>query len=194
MKKHLRLLKNLAGGIAALMLGVTNVEADSIARGQRGPTEWQADLRLGFAERENTTGVTTKSIVSQNVLKYWNGGSIGMWGYASMPYRALDNGKTESSGVGDMTLGLGPRFTRTNSIGSFHFLPYVALTLPTGDSSARPALGNDRLDLKLGTGFTYLTRDKKGEIGGHSNIPIRGLGLHAILLTKCMGACWWAED
>ena len=58
----------------AVCIGITGSSyADSIARGQRGPTEWQADIRLGFAEKENVVGATTKSIVNNNVFKYWNG-------------------------------------------------------------------------------------------------------------------------
>lgn len=166
------------------LMGSTNVDADSIARGQRGspydenglPMHWQADIRLGVGEKENAAGINTKSIVNNNVLKYWNGGSKGVWGFASVPYKALDNGKTESSGLGDVTFGGGPRGAFTNSMGSFHFLPYLAVTLPSGNSTARPALGNDRVDLKLGTGFTYLTLEKKGEIGGALEYTRTGIG------------------
>ncbi len=164
-EKVTRWKKALFTGVACLgILG--NVHADSIARGQRGPTEWQADLRLSLGERENTAGVATRSLVNQNIVKYWNGGSKGIWGFGAFPYKILDNGTSENSGLGDITLGGGPRFAFTNYVGSFHFLPYVALTLPIGDSTSKPALGNNRIDFKVGTGFTYLPSSKKGEISG----------------------------
>ncbi len=153
-----------------------NAYCDSIAKGQRGPTEWQLDDRAGITEKVNDAGVKSRGMVSQNVLKYWNGGGKGLFAFGAVPYKSLESGKVKSKGLGGITLGGGPRGAFTNNIGSFHFLPYVSLTLPTGDSKEKPALGNDRLDLKVGSGFTYLTKKNKGEIGAAIEYTKTGLG------------------
>ena len=156
-----KLLKSVS--LACIILAAQNSCADSIFRGMRGPTEWQGDVRVGISERENSKGKTI-SIVSNNILKYWDGDRVGKFGYLAVPFKHIDTGNSHNSGLGDISFGVGPRLRYTNSFGEIQILSHVGLVAPTGDSDNKPSLGNDRFDFKSGFGLTYLTPGKKGEI------------------------------
>lgn len=164
----MKLMKNIARSIRKASLIVLagaslSAYADSIFRGARGPTEWQADARISVGERANDSS-KTKSFVNNNIIKYWSGDSLGLFGFASIPYKSVNNGKFNSNGLGDITIGVGPRGSYTNSIGSLHCSSYAGIVIPIGDSSSKPSLGNNRWDMKFGIGLTYFTPKRNGEI------------------------------
>ncbi|MBI3622976.1 transporter [Candidatus Pacearchaeota archaeon] len=77
-----------------------------------------------------------------------------------MPYKYTKTPSGSSKGLGDITLGIGPRFT----INNYHIFGYAALTFPTGDHESKPQLGTGRHDIKLGGLATILSNDKSLEI------------------------------
>lgn len=150
-------------GLATLLLASGEVKGDSIFRGMRGPSDWQADVRLGVSQRENKAGETT-SVVNNNVLKYWDGDKTGKFSYLSIPFKDISAGNNYNSGLGDISFGFGPRVRYANSFGEVQILSHVGLVAPTGDTDKRPNLGNGRWDFKTGFGLTYLTPSKKKEV------------------------------
>jgi hypothetical protein len=141
--------------------------ANDIYIAPRGPTNWQIDFRAGYSEKTDDNGNTTKTTTQNDVLKYWDGDKFGWFGYANIPaYKEVNNGKSSSRGFGDVALGFGPRGTfylDEGKSGSFHWIGYSGAVLPTADVRV-PVLGNDRIDIKSGAFFTYLTPKKKAEI------------------------------
>lgn len=144
-----------------------SVRGNDIFIGTRGPTPWQFDARVGYSEKTDSKDATTKTINQNDVLKYWNGNKIGLFGYVNVPaYKKVDNGRISSEGFGDIAFGLGPRGTiylDGGKSGTLHFLSYTGAILPTAEVKT-PALGNDRFDIKSGASLTYLTPQKKMEI------------------------------
>jgi len=130
--------------------------ADDIFKGRRFSKTWQADERFSYYKDEKDVEIFKNNFV----LKYCDGDKSGKWGLVSLPYRLGDSQKGSSNGLGDITLGFGPR----GRIDNFHWLLYGALTFPTG--SFEKKLGNGRLDKKIGGFFTYLTAGEKFEIDG----------------------------
>ena len=144
--------------------------------GVRGPTEWQLDLRQGHIERKDKLGNRLTIDFGNAILKYWNGDKAGLFGFVNVPYRSIDNGKSNSDGLGDVALGIGPRlrFDFGNK-GSLHLLSYAGASLPTGDSKETPSLGNDRVDGKFGLYSTYLSSGKRFEIDGSFEYSLAGV-------------------
>lgn len=142
---------------AGAILASQPARADDFAKGMRGPTDHQADLRLGYTENDQGVQAYTETLL----LKYWDGKEIGKFGLLALPYKQIDGPKSDSEGVGDLTLSLGPRASFGKRL---HFMSYAGLSLPTGDDKAKPALGTGRIDLKLGLTGTYQFPDKKTEL------------------------------
>lgn len=140
--------------------------AADIFNGVIGPTNWQADNRITYSKNEN--GV--EKITDNLILKYWDGSSIGKWGFISSPYTSIDAPNSSGEGIGDMSIGFGPR----GEIGNLHLFLYGALTLPTGNTDGSIPIGFGRYDVKLGLFTTYLTPDKKYEIDSSSEYRFTG--------------------
>ena len=152
--------------LATTLAVATAAGADDIFKGMRGPTNWQADGRVSYAQNEKgATNVTNTAI-----LKYWDGDGFGKWAFASVSYRFVAANNGQANGFGDITIGAGPR----GRIGNLHQLFYGALTFPTGDSGFVPALGNGRYDTRLGCFVTYLSPDKSFDIDGSVEYNITG--------------------
>lgn len=157
---------NVARKIKAITAGLClagAVEAENFMRGVRGPTDWQFDTRATVSKRE-LNGKETTSITDTASIRYWNGGSKGVFGYVVAPYRFVDSGSAQRDGLGDISLGFGPRGALTNGIGSFHIISTFGLILPTGDEKVNPRLGNGRTDMRFSIGGTYLTLPKTTEV------------------------------
>ncbi len=155
-------------GLAALVTSALPASADVIFKGARGPTDWQLDVRAAYARNEKGVETITETLF----LKYWDGKQKGKWFFANVPYKHISSSHKESAGIGDITLGAGPRGT----VGNFHFLPYGGITLPTAsvNSAGTPALGNGRHDLKAGCFVTYLTKGKGFEVDGSLEYAVTG--------------------
>ncbi|HLC65617.1 MAG TPA: transporter [Candidatus Nanoarchaeia archaeon] len=144
----------LALGLATALSG--EAKAGDIFIGARGPTNWQLDGRVGYSRNEKGVEAVTNNLI----LKYWDGDSIGKWAFVNLPYKFVSSAGESDNGIGDVSIGAGPR----GRIGDAHLLPYISLTLPTGDSRGKIAIGNGRYDTKIGVNATYLTQDKNLEI------------------------------
>ena len=157
-------VKNFVAGIVVSTLGVLSADADDIYKGVISQTNWQYDQRVSYGEKElNRT--TTATMGSNSILKYWNGNTKGIFGFVNVPWKSLDTETVHSSGIGDVTLGLGPRGRfDVRDTGSFHWISYAGAIVPTGNNTTKPALGNGRTDFKTGCFATYLTLDKKFEV------------------------------
>lgn len=153
-------------GLATLVATALPASADAIFKGVRGPTEWQLDERVTYST--NDRNVT--AFANTFILKYWDGKETGKWFFAIVPYKHIDAPNGEATGVGDITLGFGPRGT----IGNTHFLTYGGITLPIGSTETIPALGTGRYDLKIGSSVTYLTPGKGFEIDGSLEYALTG--------------------
>lgn len=149
--------KNLVA-IAACAALTHPALADDIYKGVRGPTNLQLDDRISY----NTNEKGVKALSNNLTLKYWDGDTAGKWFFVNAPYRYIHSSENTASGLGDLTLGGGPR----GKMGNLHFLSYGALITPTGNDQSKPVLGTGRLDKKLGAFTTYLTPDKKFEMDG----------------------------
>ncbi len=148
--------------------------ADSIYKGVRGPTNWQLDERIGYAERDTSPSKTTTA-AENTILKYWSGDKTGIFGFANIPGKYTEKGENSSSGIGDIALGIGPRGKLDfGTHGSLNFLSYAGLTLPTGDDLSKPSLGTGRLDERVGLFATYLSQNKKFETGASFEYTFTG--------------------
>ncbi len=132
--------------------------ADGILKGTRGPTNWQVDERVVYSKNEKDIETITNNLT----LKYWNGDEFGGWGFVSVPYKIINSPEGFNNGLGDITVGIGPR----GRINNLYWLSYGALTLPTGISEGKVQLGTGRVDTKFGILITYLTSNKKFEVDG----------------------------
>jgi len=159
----------LTGALVSALINPASAKANDIVIGTRGPTEWQADFRVGYSEKEDTKGKVTKTVTQNDVLKYWNTalkgekGEAGVWGFCNVnPYKSVDNGKTQDSGFGDLVFGAGPRFSTIIGEGSLHCLTYGGAILPTGEKEkGKPSLTGDRTDLFAGAFMTYFPEAKR---------------------------------
>lgn len=140
--------------------------ANDIYIGTKGPTEFQADDRIGYSRNEK--GV--KTLANNLILKYWDGDELGIWANVNLPYKFIDSPQGSNHGLGDISAGLGPR----GRIGKFHWFLYSALAFPTGESEGNVPLGNGRSDFKIGGLATYLTDDKKFEVDGTMEYALTG--------------------
>ncbi|HBA27580.1 MAG TPA: hypothetical protein DCY98_09365 [Nitrospinae bacterium] len=153
-----RLLKIFAV-VCSLTLTIilsSNVYADEITKGVRGPTLWQIDDRIIY----NKTTINVEATTNNFILKYWDGDGFGKWGFVSLPYKFINSQKGTDDGLGDMAAGFGPR----GRIDNYHYFLYGAVTFPTGDTEKKNALGNGRYDARLAWLSTYFIADKRFEI------------------------------
>ncbi len=147
----------LAGSLY-LTTSMLNSYANDMFIGVRGPTNWQLDVRATYSENEKNIETITNNLM----LKYWDGNKLGKWFFVSVPYKFVDSLQGSNKGIGDITIGLGPR----GRINYIHWFLYGALMLPTGASEEKVPLGNGRLDIRTGVFATYLTGSKNFEIDG----------------------------
>ncbi len=137
-------------------------QAENFMRGVRGPTDWQFDNRIRLTNQENK-GTKTESFTDIMSIRYWNGSDKGIFGYIAIPYKFINAGNQRNNGLGDIGIGIGPRGSITNNLGSFHFLSTIGLQLPTGENIEMPRTGNGRTDLRFSLGITYLIPSQKTE-------------------------------
>jgi len=139
-------------------------KADDFLIGTRGPTPIQFDHGINYTRRETAQGVSDNWIQS-NVVKFWTGKELGFFAIGALPYKFLGANGAESSGLGDLTLKLGPRGTfDLGKQGSFHWITAAGASFPVGDATTRPALGTGRYDFKGGFTTTWLDTAKKNEV------------------------------
>lgn len=148
----------LALGLLPLSM---QAKASDIFIGGRGPTNFQIDTRLSYTEKTDNKGNKTASFGDNEILKYWDGKEIGVFGFINGSAKSIDNGKEKSTGLGDLVLGIGPRGTADlGKYGTLDWISYLGASLPTGDEKLKPALGNGRYDLKAGLFSTWLSKQK----------------------------------
>lgn len=148
----------IAGITLGSLLPFQKASADDIYKGMRGPTNWQLDYRVSYFENEQKIKATTGNLI----LKYWDGDEFGWFGFCNLPYKNIDAPSSSSLGFSDISAGFGPR----GRLDNLHWSSYISFTFPTGDDESKPALGNGRLDTKIGLLGTYLTTDKRYELDG----------------------------
>ena len=155
-----KILKNyvLVGSLALATVFPSSALANDIFKGVRGPTNWQLDERVIYSKNEKNLEILTNN----TILKYWDGNKFGKWGFISLPYKLVSSKKGSKNGLGDITIGIGPR----GRIDNFNWFLYGALKFPTGDSKGKIALGNGKYDKKIGFLLTYLSTNKKFEVDG----------------------------
>lgn len=151
----------LVAGLAGLLS--CNVNAQSVFTGLRGPTNLQVDDRVSYTEKESQKRVTTRATGNNLILKYFNGKEQGIFGFANIPYKSLKSGEKSSEGLGDIALGIGPRFETPLANGKLGVLSYLGPVLPTGNKNSTLALGTGRVDGKAGFFGTWLSNSKKYE-------------------------------
>ena len=156
--KYIRRGVIIAGITLVSLIPFQKISADDIYKGIRGPTSWQLDSRVSYFENEHKSNTTTGNII----LKYWKGDEFGLISFLNLPYKNINSLGKSSIGVGDISLGCGPR----GRLDNFHWISYVSTTFPTGDDKSKPTLGNGRLDIKTGLLGTYITSDKRYELDG----------------------------
>jgi hypothetical protein len=174
-----------AATLGTLLLAQSNTaNADDIFKGVKGPTKWQLDLRESYMQKTDLKGLVTTTSINNDVIKYWSGNNAGLFGFVNVPaYKTIDNGISKSAGFGDIVLGVGPRGKFNLDQGSFNFLSYVGVGVPTGDSKCKPAIGTDRYDMKAGIYTTTLNAKKTLELttsldytrAGKTSSGVRGL-------------------
>ncbi len=165
-RKNLR--KYLAAGALALATIIPiSGNAQSIFNGLRGPTVFQVDNRVSYSTKEAQTGIRTQIPANNLILKYWDGAENGIFAFVNLPYKNIKSGNIESEGIGDILLGIGPRFERKLGENKLGLLTYFGTVLPTGDKSAKLALGTGRSDSKVGLFGTLLSASKKYEADVH---------------------------
>ncbi|MBI2047400.1 hypothetical protein HYT26_04545 [Candidatus Pacearchaeota archaeon] len=152
------LKKTIIAGISALATALfSQAYADGILRGVPYPLtfKYQIEERIVYSENEKGIKTATDTIF----LKYRNEDILFSIG---MPYKYVEQ-HSSLDGFGDASVLLG--LIRKIEVGkdNLHLLPYCSLTFPTAETK-EIALGNERLDEKLGIAATYLTEDKRREI------------------------------
>lgn len=158
----LKLLSTALVMYATAIFAPVKASADDIYKGVRGPTNWQLDERIAYSRNEKNAEAVTNNII----LKYWDGDEFGKFGFISLPYKSIDSNNLSENGIGDISIGLGPR----GRIGNLHWMLPLTSTFPTGNNG----LGNERYDLKTIILATYLTSDKKYELDWISEYAFTG--------------------
>ncbi|MDD5133341.1 MAG: hypothetical protein PHD81_01530 [Candidatus Nanoarchaeia archaeon] len=163
--KIIKILKK-AAVIGALALAITlpvSVKAQSVFNGLKGPTKFQVDNRINYSTKEIPSGENVDSFTNNLIFKYWDGTNKGTFAFVNLPYKVIKSGEYNSSGIGDISLGIGPRFETKLKENKLGFLTYLGAVLPTGNKNSKPALGTGRTDYKLGLFGTLLSESKKYE-------------------------------
>ncbi len=149
-------------GIAALTVAL-NASAQSVYTGLRGPTDFQLDDRVSLTHKETQTGKISYTKANNSILKYWNGTDKGVFAYANVPVKSIESEGDKSEGLGDIAVGVGPRFDVKVGEGKLGLLSYVGPVFNTGDVKEKPALGTGRTDYKTGLFGTLVDGAKKYE-------------------------------
>ena len=160
-KKTLRKASKIWVALAALIPASLN--AQSIFTGLRSQTEFQIDNRASYSARESQTGAKTETLANNFILKYWNGTNRGVFAFVNLPYKNIKSGENESRGIGDISLGVGPRFERKIGKNKLGLITYLGGVLPTGNSGTALTLGTGRIDYKAGLFGTFLSGSKRYE-------------------------------
>src|SRR3989344_7845252 len=130
--------------VALTALSAQSAEGQSIFQGKKGPTNFQLDERVSFSRNEQSVDALANTLI----LKYWDNGK---WIFVNIPYRFIETPNGSNDGLGDVSVGAGPRAI----IGNTEMLPYFALVLPTGETGTITT-GNGRFDVKIGAASTSL--------------------------------------
>jgi hypothetical protein len=151
--------------LSTVLLALTQTtKADDIVKGVKGPTKWQLDLRENYIQK-STGGITTTTTINNDIIKYWSGDKLGVFGFANIPaYKTIENKNSNSHGFGDISFGIGPRGKFNLGAGTFNFLSYIGASFPTGKTNCKIALGNNRTDFKAGLYTTILNANKNLEL------------------------------
>src|SRR3989344_40043 len=157
----------------ATMTSISSSRAhgQTIFQGMRGPTNLQLDERLSFSKSEQDVNVLANNLI----LKYWDGSNFGKFGFINIPYKFIDSQNGSNSGMGDISIGVGPRGTIKN----LNLIPYFSLTFPTGETKGI-ATGNGRVDKKVGMAATYLFHDRNAELTSSFEYNSTGKNHHGI--------------
>ena len=147
------------GGLCFIATILSNAYADGILRGVPYPLpfKYQIEDRLVYSENEKGVKTATNTLF----LKYRNEDILCSIG---VPYKYVEQQSTQADGFGDASALVS--LIRKIEIGrdNLHLMPYAGLTFPTSETDGKTALGNERLDKKLGLAATYLTENKRREI------------------------------
>lgn len=148
----------MGAGLAAPGLG------DDIQKAILGKpdTRFQIDSRLGLGGNDKGTETCAGNVILK--FKYPTGKHFGMWGFVNAPWKEIHSPKGGNSGLGDVTLGAGPRGNFNIGEGEVNWLSYGGLTLPTGDYKDGVPLGNGRADTNTGAYATWMPKSKNYEI------------------------------
>lgn len=132
-----------------------HINASDIFIGLKSPTNWQLDQRINFTKNDQDIETITDNLI----LKYWDGENVGKWVFLNLPYKFVNSPLGSNNGLGDISLGFGPR----GKIKNFHIFGYFSSTFPTADSKGI-ILGNRRYDKNIGILSTYLSNNRKFEV------------------------------
>lgn len=138
--------------VVLAVLSAESAQGQTIFQGKKGPTNFQLDERISFSRNEQNVNTMGNNLI----LKYWDEDK---WVFVNVPYRFIETRNGSNQGLGDVSFGVGPR----GVIGNAEILPYLALTLPTGETKGI-ATGNGKLDKKVGVAATYLFYNKNAEL------------------------------
>src|SRR3989344_3510490 len=128
--------------IGSLILAIaphTKAYADDILKGAKTPTNWQFDQRVSYSSQEKKNKITgkeekTRVLTTNTLLKYRSDGDkLGVWGFTNLPYKSIDAPTGKESGIGDFTIGVGPR----GRFGNLYWQLYTSLTMPTGETEGK---------------------------------------------------------
>lgn len=160
-----KLRNYIIGGLmlleAALFPNIAS--ASDIFLGVKGPTEMQLDGRVTYSSSNDKKG-NLQTLTNNLILKYWDGDETGKWFFVNVPYKLVFSDEF-NNGIADVIIGGGLR----GRIGNFHMLPYISLSLPTGEA------GNRRYDTNIGVMATYLTTGQGFEVDGSLEHKVTGI-------------------
>jgi len=162
-----KLKKSIAVGALALAALFPDIaSAGDIFFGVRGPTDYQADARVVYSNKEDEKNKEKRvdAITNQFLFKYWDGDDLGKFMFVDIPYKLTYSSGELSHGLGNISAGIGPR----GRAGSFNFISYLALEFPTDESKS------SGLNARMGAFATYFMLDRKMEIDGSLECKITG--------------------
>ena len=123
-----KLKKSIAVGALALAALFPDIaSAGDIFFGVRGPTDYQADARVVYSNKEDEKNKEKRvdAITNQFLFKYWDGDDLGKFMFVDIPYKLTYSSGELSHGLGNISAGIGPR----GRAGSFNFISYLALEI-----------------------------------------------------------------
>ncbi len=165
-KRYASLIRRSVAGIALALSTASLSHGSDIYQGMRWPTPLQLDERVTYSKDE----FGKEGITNILMLKYIDGNKIGKWCFVSLPYRHVSFNGESNSGLGNASIGCGPR----GSAGNFHWISYGGIVFPSTAEEGNLPLGNSRFDTKLGMFGTYISPDKRFDIDGSFEYSFTG--------------------